>query len=208
LTPRREQTTAAKPKPDIATMTAALRLQTCELLKLDPAKLLPADEILVARCGALRLLVSDCEAAQLRGEQIHVASYVEASRELETLFRNAHHIEVTEGGDPRALIAAREKLGFLLGVIQSENDDAGYGHAQYVESLEAENGALKAQLAERSQETLRSPAQETLSREPLPQPALPPSNNVVPIVRSEPAYSPLVISDVGSVFDSLNRRAW
>jgi hypothetical protein len=60
-------------KPDIAAMARKSRQRACELLGLDPNSLRPADEILVNRVGALRVLVADYEAAQLRGERIDVA---------------------------------------------------------------------------------------------------------------------------------------
>ena len=212
-----------KPTPNIATMTATLRLQTCALLKLDPAALLPADEILVARAGALRLTVSDGEAALMRGETIAMPAYIAASQELETLFREAHHIEVTEGGDPRALVAAREKMAHLLGVILNEAPSEAEARRnaeiddlkRCIADLENEIHDLKAERdaaftstgkgqsdGAQSQDHVKTPPQ------PQPQPAAPAPTNVVPISRSEPAYSPLVVNDAGSFLDSLNRKAW
>ena len=44
-------------QPDIAKMSAKLRLQACALLRLDPEKLSPGDEVLVARVGALTSVI-------------------------------------------------------------------------------------------------------------------------------------------------------
>lgn len=204
-------------KPDIGKMTATLRLQTCELLRLNPDKLLPADEVLVARVGSLRVLVSDLEAAQLRGEQISVASYVEASEALEKLLRDAHHVEVTAEGDPRALRAAREKMFRLMGLAMSENDDEGYARNYerdtLVEGLQAEIASLKAQLEARTTgymeklapaQTVAPATNATAAEQTVP----PTTNNVVPI--REPASSPVVVSENygSSLLSDLNRRAY
>jgi hypothetical protein len=87
------------PKPDIAAMARKSRQRACELLGLDPNSLRPADEILVNRVGALRVLVADYEAAQLRGEKIDVTEYIRASEALEALVR----------ADRRATVRQRRK---------------------------------------------------------------------------------------------------
>ena len=57
------------------------------LLGLDVEKLTPADDVLVGRASALRLLVADLESAQLVGRAIDVAKYVDASAAVEDILR-------------------------------------------------------------------------------------------------------------------------
>jgi hypothetical protein len=106
-----------QPKPDVRQMTAKLRSQVCSLLRLDESKLTPGDEILVARVGTLRVLVSDAEAAQLRGERIDLPLYLEASRALEDALRGDHRMSE---GSPAALEAARQKMREVLMTIAPE----------------------------------------------------------------------------------------
>ena len=51
-------------QPDIAKMSAKLRLQACALLRLDPEKLSPGDEVLVAsgfgRAAAANVPAAGC----------------------------------------------------------------------------------------------------------------------------------------------------
>jgi hypothetical protein len=108
---------AKQSKPDVRQMTAKLRSQVCALLRLDESKLTPGDEVLVARVGTLRVLVSDAEAAQLRGERIDLALYLEASRALEDALRGDHRMSE---GSPAALEAARQKMREVLMTIAPE----------------------------------------------------------------------------------------
>jgi hypothetical protein len=132
-------------KPNIRQMTQKLRLQTCALLKLDPDKLSPGDEVLVARIGSLKVLVSDLEAAQLRGEKIDVADYVKASEALESAVRTDHRM--TEMGTPQALEAARDKLRMLLGDIVPDFDPDNPPRSE-ADILREENARLRDELAE------------------------------------------------------------
>jgi len=189
--------------PNVATMTQRLRAQTIKLLGLDPAKLDPADEVLIARAGTLRLLVSDIEAEQMRGGVINAASYISASQELERMVRDAHRVAVSEGGAPQGLVDARAKVARLLGIAMSEDDDAGYGQAHRIAELEAEVASLRAEFAERSAPSVAL-APPPRSETP------PPVGNVVPL-RSDPPslpISPVVASDARGWLDGLNRRSY
>jgi hypothetical protein len=147
-------------QPDIRAMSKKLRAQTCALLKFDPDKLSAGDEVLVGRVGALKLLVSDMEAAQLRGEKIDLAVYVSASRELEQVLRAP-----TEAGpnSDHSSTRARERLAELIGDLARERD-------RVTEWLKEENAKLRAEIAE-----LRS------APKPQPEPEPPQPNNVVPL---------------------------
>ena len=72
-------------KRRMAARAKALRASTCALLGLDVEKLTPADDVLVGRASALRLLVADLERAQLAGRAIDVAKYIEASAAVEDI---------------------------------------------------------------------------------------------------------------------------
>ena len=200
------------PKPDIATMSKHLRLTTCTMLKLDPNALSPADEILVARVGSLRVLVSDLEAASLRGEQISVGPYCEASEALEKVLRDVHRVEVTADGDPRALLAVSEKMGRLMGLAMSEDEDAGYERDHIIDTLRAEIASLKSRLEARSigdseKTTAASSVAPATNAPAAQQTVAPATNNVVPL-RTELPISPLVTSGAASFIDDLNRKAW
>jgi hypothetical protein len=69
----------------MAARAKALRASTCALLGLDVEKLTPADDVLVGRASALRLLVADLESAQLDGRVLDVAKYIEASAAVEDI---------------------------------------------------------------------------------------------------------------------------
>jgi hypothetical protein len=134
-------------QPDIAKMSAKLRLQACALLRLDPEKLSPGDEVLVARVGALKLLVSDLEAAQLRGEKIDAAEYVKASEALETAVRADHRMS-DEGGSSVSLEEARAKMRAIIKGLQPELvEEAERSEAEIlqarVDQLEQENTRLR-----------------------------------------------------------------
>jgi hypothetical protein len=185
----------AKPepqKPDLAKMSAKLRATVCAELRLDPEQLSPADAVLVARVGALKLTVSDLEAATLRGEQIDVAAYVRASEALEHAVRQDRRTEV--GGDTADEEAARRQLRELLMRTNPEVVSS----ADRIHALEAENDALRDQLrALRAdlEEARAQPVQpvEPVSPPPLPEPKPEPPANVVPLVDparpSEPAWA-------------------
>jgi hypothetical protein len=121
------------PKPDIAAMARKSRQRACELLGLDPSSLRPPDEILVNRVGALRVLVTDYEAAQLRGERIDVAEYVRASEALEALVRADRRLI---DGSPAAEEDARNRMREVLSriapeiVAQSDAEDAAVERAE------------------------------------------------------------------------------
>ena len=185
------------------------------MLKLDPNALSPADEILVARVGRCRVLVSDLEAASLRGEQISVGPYCEASEALEKILRDVHHVEVTVEGDPRALRAVREKMAHLLGIGETwDLTDKQVDHLRLHELADLENEIfdLKAQLEARSTgdmeklaaaasvapATIAPAAQQTVA---------PATNNVVPL-RTELPISPVVIGESAAIFEQLNRKSW
>jgi hypothetical protein len=132
------------PQPDIKAMSAKLRLQVCTLLGLDPEKLSAGDEVLVSRVGALKLLVSDMEAAQLRGEQIDLPKYIEASKALEDAVRADH--QVHEMGAPQALEDARNRLREVLGILKKPDDGAPSEREQMlarIKALEEENQRMK-----------------------------------------------------------------
>jgi hypothetical protein len=121
----------------------------------------PADEILVARVGALRLITSDAEAAALRGEQIDLPRYIAASEALEAAIRTDHRM--LDLGSPAAEEEARAKMREVLMTIAPE----------IVEQSDREDEA-----AERAQAELESepePAPEPADEAPAP--ALP--SNVV-----------------------------
>jgi hypothetical protein len=74
--------------PDLEAQAKRLRASTCEALGLKRFdKLSPADQILVDRVAMLRLQVDDARMAQLRGQPINVAAFIEASEELERIMR-------------------------------------------------------------------------------------------------------------------------
>jgi hypothetical protein len=156
--------TVEQSKPDIAKMGAKLRLQVCELLKLNPAALSAADEVLVSRIGSLRLLVSDLESAQLRGERIDLPLYLEASKALEDALRTDHRMME---GSPAAEEDARQKMREVLMRIAPE----------IVEASDAEDreATERAQLAEQDDDP--DLAAEPKPAEPAP-PATPPPSNV------------------------------
>jgi hypothetical protein len=127
--------TVEQSKPDIAKMGAKLRLQVCELLKLNPAALSAADEVLVSRIGSLRLLVSDLESAQLRGERIELPLYLEASKALEDALRTDHRMME---GSPAAEEDARQRMREILREIapeiaENDREDEAGEHEQLVE---------------------------------------------------------------------------
>lgn len=118
------QPSPSKPAPNVATMQPKLRAETIKLLGLDASKLDAGDEIMIARCGALRLMVADLEAAALHGDKLtSISGYVEASAELERLIRGVGHVAVAADGGPQALRAAREKMAHVLGVFLDETPD-------------------------------------------------------------------------------------
>jgi hypothetical protein len=144
---------------DIHKMSTKLRAQTCALLKLDPDKLSAGDEILVARVGSLKLLVSDTEAAQLRGEEINLNTYVTASRELEQILRRPAEAAPTKGNDH-----ARARLAELI---------SNFTRAEQFEStrLAAENKQLRSEIAALSAQLHAAQLQ----------PSPPRPDNVIPI---------------------------
>ena len=201
--PSHPQPSPSKPSPNVATMQAKLRAETITLLKLDATKLDAADEIMIARAGALRLIVSDLEASALHGDRITVSAYVEASTELEKLVRGVGHVAVNADGAPEALASARAKMAALMGVILNETpSEEEARRSAELAALHKRIAELERQLAERlpQSEAPSPPRSET----PPPPPA---SDNVVPI-REQLAVSPLVVSDARSFLDSINRRAW
>jgi hypothetical protein len=202
--------------PDVAAMTAKLRAQTIKLLGLDESKLDPGDEILIARAGTLRLTVSDLEAAQMNGDAINVASYVAASEALEAIMRAAHRVSTTDGKSD-GLLAARAKLGALLGLIEGETPaDADARSWQEMRGrvirAEDEVDALRKQLAERDERDAR-PRSETpqdMSHDATQSaPSQPRPPNVVAIRRGE---TPVIVvsgeSADGDFLTNLNAKAW
>jgi hypothetical protein len=171
-------------QPDIRKMGAKLRLQMCTLLGRDPNKLSPADEILVARVGSLKLLVSDIEAAQLRGEKIDLSTYVEASRELEQALRFDHTELSTAEGQERIRAELQDKLRAIIGVPRKDDPDAELSEIeqlrQRVAELEEENVKL------RWGDLPSSP--EQAASESTPQTPVPSPENVVPFAPVEPQY--------------------
>jgi hypothetical protein len=159
-------------KPDIRQMGAKLRLQVCALLKLEPENLSAGDEVLVARVGALKLLVSDLESAQLRGERIDVAEYVRASEALESAVRTDHRVSDTGS---IGLEEARNKLRQLLGDIGHDPDDPDRPRSE-IEILRAENMQLREEVAGLKSRPATSAAEPKLEPAPSPRPG-----NVVPI---------------------------
>jgi hypothetical protein len=63
----------------------ALRSSTAKMLNLDVDNLTAAQSVRLDRCCVLRLLVSDLRGKQLRGEQINVREFVDASESLELM---------------------------------------------------------------------------------------------------------------------------
>jgi hypothetical protein len=164
--------------PDIRKMGAKLRLQTCTLLKLNPNQLTPGDEVLVARVGALKLLVSDLEAAQLRGEKIDLSAYVEASKELESAVRVDHQMLELSTPEGQARLDAEIKQKFLEVIGASRGDDP--------DAAPSETEQLRQRVAELEEENMRLrwgdlPLSETkqAASEPAQTPAQS-SENVVP----------------------------
>jgi hypothetical protein len=176
---------AEPPKHDIAKMGTKLRAQTCALLRLDPDKLSPGDEVLVARVGALKLLVSDLEAAQLRGEKIDLSTYVAASRELEQALRVDHQMAElgTLAGQERMHAELEDKFRAIIGASPKDPDDPG------AELSEVEQ--LRRRVAELEAENLRlrwgdapPPAEQAA-----PEPASETAQNVLPFAPLEqPKY--------------------
>jgi hypothetical protein len=165
-------------------MSRKLRLQTCALLKLNPENLSAGDEILVSRIGALRMLVSDAEAAQLRGERIDLPAYIAASKELESAVRVDHRMQL---GTPEAEERARAELEALfrqvIGASRKDDDDpTGLSETerlrQRIAELEEENFRLKWGDAPPSSAELSPP--ET-------QPTQPSAENVVPFASTRTA---------------------
>jgi hypothetical protein len=164
-----------QPKPDVRQMTAKLRSQVCVMLRLDESNLSPGDQVLVARVGALKLLVSDMEAATLRGERIDVAEYVRASEALEHAVRADRQMA---DGSPTALEDARQKMREVLGMVAPDVLE---------EAERSEVELLQERVAELQQENdeLREQAP------PPPPPAEPaeqPSENVIPFDPEQPKY--------------------
>jgi hypothetical protein len=97
---------------DHAKLFGHLRASTARLLGYDDANpLTAAQQIRLERAIALRLVIDDAQGRQMRGEQINVREFVDASESLERLV----------GGDPEKSTAhdfsgAREELArFLAG---------------------------------------------------------------------------------------------
>jgi hypothetical protein len=142
---------AEPPKLDLRAMSKRLREQTLSVLKLDSDKLSAADEIVVSRAGALRLLISDMEAAQLRGLAIDVAKYVEASEQLERIVR---HQDPTPSGASNKFEAAKAQFMAMLkaqlaACEREETREAPRLREENARLLD-ENFKLKAQLKELS----------------------------------------------------------
>lgn len=193
-----------KPAPNVSQMQQRLRAETIKLLGLKASKLDAGDEIMIARCGALRLMVADLEAAALHGDKIVVSSYVEASSELERIVRNAHHVAVNADGAPEALASARAKLAHLMGIVLNETpSEEEARRAAELDALHKRIADLEAQLAARP--AVIAGPQERASP---PRSEPPRTDNVVELHREQLPVSPLVVNDAGSFLDALNRKAW
>jgi hypothetical protein len=145
---------AEPPKLDLRAMSKRLREQTCSVLKLDPDKLSAADEIVVSRAGALRLLISDMEAAQLRGLAIDVAKYVEASEQLERIVRHHDPTPNGDGSESNKYAQAQAQFEALLNAQLAACEREETREAPRLREKNArlldENFKLKAQLKELS----------------------------------------------------------
>jgi hypothetical protein len=163
-------------KPDIVAMAKKSRQRACELLGLDSNSLRPADEILVNRVGALRVLVTDYEAAQLRGERIDVAEYVRASEALEALVRADRRLI---DGSPAAEEDARNRMRQVIASIAPE----------IVAQSDAEDEAAeRARLEEPEPEPAPEPEDEVPAPPATPSP--PPSNVKYFTARRQPDGKP------------------
>jgi hypothetical protein len=166
-----------QPPLDLEHMTKKSRRRACELLGLDPEKLSPGDTILADRVGQLRVIVSDMQDANLRGEPIDLPRYLVASEALETIVR-AGRQQITPEGIPFSLESARRKMAALLCVDMDTGKDTREPDWQaQIAQLQAENCELKTQLAARP-----------VAEEPKPaapkSPGHPPGHNVVVPMRS------------------------
>jgi hypothetical protein len=174
-----KRTTKPEP-PDIARMSAKLRASTCATLQLHPDKLSPGDEVLVSRVGSLKLLVSDMEAALLRGQSIDVAAYARASESLEAAVRSDRRSEggVSTIGEEDARARMREIL------CQIDPGDGGIVVlSDQIDALELERDALRAEVAELRavNDELRAELCARLEPPPAPQPQ---PSNVMPLTRA------------------------
>jgi hypothetical protein len=200
--PDHPQPAPSKP-PNVAAMQARLRKETIALLGLRASKLDAGDEIMIARCGALRLMVADLEPAALHGDKIVVSSYVEASTEHERIVRDAHRVAVNADGAPEALASARRKMAELMGVILNETpSQEEQRRRDELDGLHNRIADLEAQLAERAASPSTAPPEKTLpAKASFPEP--PRADNVVQL-----AVGPVVTNDAGSFIDALNRKSW
>jgi len=204
--PDHPQPQPSKP-PNVAAMQARLRKETIALLGLRASKLDPGDEVLIARCGTLRLLVADLESAALHGDKIAVGPYCEASSELERIVRNAHHVATNADGAPEALASARAKMAALMGVILNETpSEEEARRSAELAALHKRIADLEAQLAERSGNC--STTEQLKPADAPPRSETPRADNVVELHREQLAVSPVVTSGARDFIDSLNRRAW
>jgi hypothetical protein len=167
------------PQPDIAAMTRKSRQRACELLGLDPNSLKPADEILVARVGALRVLVADYEAALLNGQKIDVAEYVRASEALEALVRTDRRML---DGSPAAEEDARRRMREVLRSVCPE----------IVEASDREDAERERALTAEPEvdESESEPPAEPVSPAPSTTPSPPPSNVQYLSTRRQPDGKP------------------
>jgi hypothetical protein len=87
-----------------------LRSSTAKMLDLDVGNLSAAQSVRLDRCCVLRLLVSDLRGKQLRGEQINVREFVDASESLERMMGG----NPAAAADPHDFSAAHAELAALL----------------------------------------------------------------------------------------------
>jgi hypothetical protein len=146
---------------DLKTMARNLFADTCKMLKLDPNNLTNAQKVRVDRASALRLLIDDLQAAQLRGAQIDMAKLIEASEALEHLLATSEAVSANNR-DPDG--AKRRLFGLLANLQAAEKSEA--------ERLREENKQLRHEI-----KMLHA---EIASKQPPPEPK-PPPDNVVPI---------------------------
>jgi hypothetical protein len=172
-------------QPDIAAMSRKSRQRACELLGLDPNSLKPADEILVARVGALRLIVSDAEAAALRGEQIDLPKYIAASEALEAAIRTDH--QMTDLGSPAAEERLKEKFREVIGLRPKGDPDDPDAASSETEQLRQRVAELEAENLKLRWGDLPPSAEEVASEPASDAPAALPPENVVPF-REPPKY--------------------
>jgi hypothetical protein len=175
---------SAKRSADAPRLSKQLRLQMIEALRLDTTTLSPADEVIVARAGTLRLLLDDMEAQALAGQAIDAGRYTATSEMYERMLRHQYASAVTSDGTS-ALDSARRRMAELLGF--TVDADGNFDEPPVSES-QRRIAELEAEIAE---------LKERLASAPLPpQQQSAPASNVVPLPsRSEPSRSLSVHDD-------------